>query len=72
VINAIGNISSAANPLVVGWLKDATHSYAAGLIYSAALLAVGAAIVATLPVGRNGRSGLALRACPAAARGETR
>jgi len=53
VINAIGNISSAANPLVVGWLKDATHSYAAGLVYSAALLVLGAAIVATLPLGRS-------------------
>ncbi len=52
VINAIGNLSSAANPLVVGWLKDATHSYAAGLIYSAVLLVLGAAIVATLPIGR--------------------
>ena len=50
VINAIGNISSAANPLVVGWLKDATHSYAAGLFYSAILLAVGSAIVLTSPV----------------------
>ncbi|PVX71977.1 MFS transporter [Paraburkholderia unamae] len=53
VINAIGNISSAANPLVVGWLKDATHSYAAGLIYSAVLLVLGAVIVATLPLGRE-------------------
>lgn len=56
VIHAIGNISSAANPLVVGWLKDATHSYAAGLIYSAVLLVLGAVIVATLPIGRGGRS----------------
>jgi MFS transporter, ACS family, 4-hydroxyphenylacetate permease len=52
VINAIGNISSAANPLVVGWLRDVTHSYAAGLVYSAVLLVLGAAIVATLPIGR--------------------
>ncbi|WP_322029666.1 MFS transporter [Paraburkholderia sp. J76] len=55
VINAIGNISSAANPLVVGWLKDATHSYAAGLIYSAVLLVLGTVIVATLPIGRGER-----------------
>ncbi|WP_395070308.1 hypothetical protein [Paraburkholderia silvatlantica] len=56
-INAIGNISSAANPLVVDWLRDATHSYAAGLIYSAVLLVLGAVIVATSPIGRGGRSG---------------
>jgi MFS transporter, ACS family, 4-hydroxyphenylacetate permease len=53
VINAIGNLSSAANPLVVGWLKDMTHSYAAGLIYSAALLVVGTVIVARLPIARS-------------------
>jgi len=27
VINATGNIGSALNPLVVGWLKDLTHSF---------------------------------------------
>ncbi|WP_156992159.1 MFS transporter [Paraburkholderia oxyphila] len=53
VINAIGNLSSAANPLVVGWLKDMTHSYAAGLGYSAALLVVGTLIVVRLPGGQN-------------------
>ncbi|PXW26491.1 MFS transporter [Paraburkholderia caballeronis] len=51
VINAIGNLGSAANPLVVGWLKDVTHSYAASLFYAAILLAIGAAIVVTLPMG---------------------
>ncbi|WP_321898138.1 hypothetical protein [Paraburkholderia heleia] len=60
VIDAIGNISSAANPLVVGWvvgwLKDATHSDAAGLVYSAGLLVPGAMIVATLSIGRGSRS----------------
>ncbi|QGZ62883.1 MFS transporter [Paraburkholderia acidisoli] len=55
VINAIGNISSAANPLVVGWLKDMTHSYSAGLVYSAALLVLGAGIVTTLPLGTSNR-----------------
>ena len=28
VINATGNISSALNPLIVGWLKDLTESFA--------------------------------------------
>ncbi|CAB3786013.1 Putative tartrate transporter [Paraburkholderia caffeinitolerans] len=50
VINATGNIGSALNPLVVGWLKDLTHSFSAGLLYAAALLVIGAAVVAVLPV----------------------
>ena len=50
VINAVGNIGSALNPLVVGWLKDLTQSFHAGLIYAAALLVVGAAIVFVLPI----------------------
>ncbi|MBN3764207.1 MFS transporter [Burkholderia sp. Ac-20365] len=50
VINATGNISSALNPLIVGWLKDATHSFSAGLVYSAVLLVVGVIIVTLLPI----------------------
>jgi ACS family 4-hydroxyphenylacetate permease-like MFS transporter len=50
VINATGNIGSALNPLVVGWLKDLTHSFSAGLLYAAALLVIGAIVVAVLPV----------------------
>ena len=50
VINATGNIGSALNPLVVGWLKDVTHSFSAGLLYAAALLVIGAIVVAALPI----------------------
>ncbi|SAK80473.1 major facilitator transporter [Caballeronia calidae] len=50
VINATGNISSALNPLIVGWLKDATHSFTSGLIYSAVLLAIGTLVVMMLPI----------------------
>jgi ACS family 4-hydroxyphenylacetate permease-like MFS transporter len=50
VINATGNISSAMNPVIVGWLKDATHSFSAGLLYAAVLLLVGAALVMVLPI----------------------
>jgi ACS family 4-hydroxyphenylacetate permease-like MFS transporter len=50
VINATGNIGSALNPLVVGWLKDLTHSFSAGLLYAAALLVIGAVVVAMLPI----------------------
>jgi MFS transporter, ACS family, 4-hydroxyphenylacetate permease len=53
VINAVGNISSALNPVIVGWLKDVTHSFSAGLLYSAVLLVIGAGVVALLPITSN-------------------
>lgn len=55
VINATGNIGSAVNPLVVGWLKDLTHSFSTGLLYAAALLAIGAVVVAMLPIQSKNR-----------------
>ncbi|MES2069331.1 MAG: MFS transporter, partial [Pseudomonadota bacterium] len=48
-INAVGNIGSALNPVVVGWLKDATQSFSAGLLYASVLLVVGAAVILALP-----------------------
>jgi len=56
VINATGNIGSALNPVVVGWLKDFTHSFATGLLYASVLLVAGAAIVLTLPIARPGKT----------------
>jgi len=50
VINATGNLGSALNPLVVGWMKDVTHSFTAGFLYAAALLVVGALVVLVLPI----------------------
>ena len=41
VINATGNIGSALNPVVVGWLRDLTQSFTTGLIYAAVLLVIG-------------------------------
>ena len=53
VINATGNISSALNPLIVGWLKDATHSFTSGLLYSAVLLVIGVIVVTLLPMDKR-------------------
>src|SRR5439155_11902520 len=50
VINATGNIGSALNPVVVGWLKDLTQSFSTGLIYASVLLIVGALVVLRLPI----------------------
>ncbi|MGO4328073.1 MFS transporter [Cupriavidus sp. 2TAF22] len=53
VINATGNLGSALNPLVVGWLKDVTHSFNTGLLYAAALLVAGCVIFLVLPIPRT-------------------
>lgn len=50
VINAMGNIGSAVNPLVVGWLKDLTSSFSAGFAYAALLLVLGALLALRLPI----------------------
>ncbi|MFZ5937333.1 MFS transporter [Pseudomonas sp. HS6-2] len=50
VINAFGNIGSALNPLVVGWLKDLTQSFTAGIVYATALLVMGALLTFLLPL----------------------
>jgi ACS family 4-hydroxyphenylacetate permease-like MFS transporter len=56
VINAAGNLGSAFNPLVVGWLRDVTHSFATGLIYASVLLVVGSALVLILPIPTSPRA----------------
>ncbi|TDF84179.1 MFS transporter [Pseudomonas sp. H9] len=50
VINAVGNIGSALNPLVVGWLKDLTQSFTAGIAYATVLLLVGTLLIFLLPI----------------------
>jgi len=62
VINATGNLGSALNPLVVGWLKDVTHNFATGLLYASGLLVVGCAVVLVLPIARGSKPGTQARA----------
>ena len=50
VINAFGNTGSALNPLVVGWFKDLTQSFTAGILYAAVLLVIGALLTFMLPL----------------------
>jgi len=50
VINAVGNIGSALNPLVIGWLKDLTHSFGSGFAYAAILMIIGALLALRLPL----------------------
>ncbi|WP_237387858.1 4-hydroxyphenylacetate permease [Xenorhabdus sp. Sc-CR9] len=50
VINATGNVGSAVSPLLIGWLKDQTGSFNAGLYFVAGLLLLGALIVFMIPM----------------------
>jgi MFS transporter, ACS family, 4-hydroxyphenylacetate permease len=61
VINATGNISSALNPVIVGWLKDVTQSFSSGLVYSAALLLIGALLALLLPIKKVAESPVHVR-----------
>ena len=51
LVNSIGNLGGFAGPYVVGWLKDATGKYEAGL-YFLALCALASAVIAFFTVHR--------------------
>ncbi|MDC9622050.1 4-hydroxyphenylacetate permease [Xenorhabdus sp. XENO-7] len=57
VINATGNVGSAASPLLIGWLKDQTGSFNSGLYFVAGLLIIGALMVLFIPMKQTQRSG---------------
>jgi len=48
VINSIGNLGGFFGPVAMGWLRQATHSYLAGLASTALCLGCGALIAARL------------------------
>jgi D-galactonate transporter len=49
LINSLGNIAGFASTFLVGWMTDLTHSTSASLYLFAGLLAVGAALILTIP-----------------------
>jgi MFS transporter, ACS family, tartrate transporter len=61
VINSIGNLAGFAGPYAMGWMKDATGSFTAGLLLIAGLAVIAMAIV--LALGHN----TALERAPAVA-----
>jgi ACS family tartrate transporter-like MFS transporter len=48
VINSIGNLGGFVGPIAMGWLREATHTYVAGLATIAVCLAGGALVTAVL------------------------
>jgi ACS family tartrate transporter-like MFS transporter len=53
-INSIGNLGGFAGPVMIGWIKDKTGSYAGGLYFVAGLLVMSA--VVTLLLARSQKS----------------
>lgn len=49
LVNSVGNVGGFAGPYVVGFVKDATGSFEAGLLTLAVTLVVGAALVLLVP-----------------------
>ena len=45
LINSIGNLGGVIGPVVVGWVKDATQSFAGGLYFIAIVTALAAILV---------------------------
>lgn len=48
IVNSIGNLGGFVGPIVVGWIRDATGGFSAGLLTLAAVLVLGAAIAVSL------------------------
>jgi D-galactonate transporter len=48
IINSIGNLAGFAGPYVMGWLKDSTGSFTAGLLVIAAIALAGVVLVLAL------------------------
>ncbi len=49
LVNAVGNVGGIVGPTLVGYARDVTGSFSAGLWVLAAGLAAGAALTLTLP-----------------------
>jgi cyanate permease len=49
LVNSLGNIAGFASTFLVGWMTDLTHSTSASLYLFAGLLAIGGALVLTIP-----------------------
>jgi nitrate/nitrite transporter NarK len=49
IVNSVGNLAGFAGPYLIGLLKDMTGSTAIGMYALAAVLAVGAAAVLSVP-----------------------
>jgi nitrate/nitrite transporter NarK len=61
LINAVGNIGGFVGPSVVGYIRDWTNSFTMGLVFVAAILAAGGAMVLAVPDGSRPGEGVERR-----------
>ncbi|VFS63172.1 4-hydroxyphenylacetate permease [Raoultella planticola] len=50
MINATGMTGAALGPLLMGWLKDVTGNFNAGIFMVAGFLVLGAVVIALIPM----------------------
>jgi ACS family tartrate transporter-like MFS transporter len=55
LINSVGNVGGFVGPYGIGYLRDATNSYAAGLIAIGVIVLLGGALVLVVPDGQRRR-----------------
>jgi MFS transporter, ACS family, tartrate transporter len=49
LVNSVGNVGGFVGPMIVGWVRDTTGQFSAGLLVLAAALVVGALVVLAIP-----------------------
>src|SRR5689334_21879368 len=54
LVNSVGNLGGFVGPFLVGWIRNATGGFTAGLLSLAAILVIGAVIVLSVRTTRNG------------------
>lgn len=53
MINATGMTGAALGPLLMGWMKDVTGNFNAGIFMVAGFLVLGALIIALIPMSKT-------------------
>lgn len=49
LVNSVGNVGGFIGPMLVGWVRETTGHFAAGLLLLAAILVIGALVVLVIP-----------------------
>jgi ACS family tartrate transporter-like MFS transporter len=53
LVNSVGNVGGFVGPTLVGWIRDTTGQFGAGLLMLAAILVIGAVVVLAMPSRRS-------------------
>ena len=53
LVNSVGNVGGFVGPILVGWVRERTGQFGAGLLMLAAFLIIGAVVVLAIPARRT-------------------